>query len=331
MKLLITLCICCSVLFGQILYEEYFTGGATQLDWHPWYYDSLGIGDSMLVLSDTSTPGGDDWAGRISNEYMGMAGLTYAGVSNLDDYSVEAWVYTIVTGAMGPYNGIAMRMNTSTTSFYSLVSDFDGDARLRLRYFSGATPTVIRDWSSGEIPGGVPSTSSWHKMKLMMVADSIWAYYDDVMLPGCPYTDNQIAQGYFGVYVFNFSDTTSTKCDNIIVRAAQSGIAENRPNITPDITHISVYPNPFSKQTAIHYALNTKHYKETDKTMTIKIYDASGRIVKILLPPTVYCLLPTGITWDGTDNTGNKLPAGVYFIDLSSGDCRLTEEVTVLR
>src|SRR4030043_67975 len=103
MKLLITISLTCSILFGQVLYEEYFSGGAIQLDWHAWYMDSLGIGDSMLVINDTTTPGGDDWAGRISNEYMGMAGLTYAGIPNLADYSMEAWVYTVVTSAMGPY------------------------------------------------------------------------------------------------------------------------------------------------------------------------------------------------------------------------------------
>jgi hypothetical protein len=321
MKYFIALMLICGLLFSQVLYEEYFTDGTMQLDWGPWFTDSLGIGDSMGVINDPTTPGGDSWAGRISNEYMGAAGLTYAGASSLVDYSIEAWVYTLVTTAAGPYNGIAIRMNPSTRYLYRLVSDFDNSARLRLGLIGyQGYPVVLRDWASSEIPGGVPSSSSWHKLKLKVVADSIWAYYDEQMLPGCPIINDSVSSGYFGMYVFNMSDTTSTKCDNVIVQAEGTSIVEH--DIDREAT-FSVAPNPFRYKTVISFgkAQNTqcsvpggRESSSFRRDRELKIYDATGRLVKSFDLPTLYSLHPTLTTWDGKDDWGNIAAPGVYFI-----------------
>ena len=311
MKLCLSLLVMGSMLFGQILYEEYFTDGAMQLDWHPWF-ETGGIGDSMRVLSDPTTPGGDGWAGVISNEVMGVAGLTYAGDAGLEDYSIEAWIYTVVTTAAGPYNGVAIRMDPDSGFYYRLVSDFDDDQRLRLGMFTGGMfPVIIRDWPAGEIPGGVPSTSSWHKFKLVVISDSIWAYYDEVLLPDCPFIDNSIQNGYFGVYVFNMAATDSTICDNIIVRAEPTGIVE-LANEVPSL--VTVQPNPFNHETDIRWQISD-HRQE----VILRVYDISGRLVRNLSG-----LASTGnhlfsVRWDGRDGAGQALAPGVYFIQDEQG------------
>jgi hypothetical protein len=316
MKLCCALLVISSMLFGQILYEEHFTGGAMQVDWHPWFYDSLGIGDSMHVLSDPTTPGGDGWVGVISDEYMGVSGLTYAGTSNLQDYSIESWIYTVVMPSGGPYNGIAMRCNVDSGFFYRLVSDFDDSGRLRLGLYTGSMfPVVIRDWSAGEIPGGLPTTSSWHRFKLKMIADSIWAYYDDVLLPDCPFINDTIPEGYFGVYTFNMAVVDSTRCDDIIVMAEGTGVTEYG---TKTLDLITVQPNPFRQMTNIRY---------TTKGSTLNVYDAAGRKVRDF-HITPYAL-QSSVSWDGRDAAGNMLAPGVYFIGDDTG--RHIEKVVKLR
>ncbi|MGB3341547.1 MAG: hypothetical protein WBB37_08715 [bacterium] len=306
MKVLCTVCILCSLLFSQVLYEEYFTDGNMQLDWHAWFTDTLGIGDSMAVINDPTTPGGDSWAGRISNEYMGVAGLTYSGMANMEHYYIEAWIYTIVTTASGPYNGVAARMNPSTRYYYRLVSDFDNSGRIRLGLVgSGGYPVALRDWASGEIPGGVPTTSSWHKFKLDVSHDSIWCYYDDQELPGCPIINDSVSSGYFGIYTFSMSDTASTKCDNIIVLDV-TGIEEQGINTK---AVFSVSPNPFRDR--LNISCNTEY---GGKVRKLSVYDASGRKVKDLLVSIAYSLVPATISWDGKDDRGNSTAPGVYFI-----------------
>jgi len=328
MKYFIGLMLACSLLFSQVLYEEYFTAGNMQLDWGPWFTDSLGIGDSMGVISDPTTPGGDSWAGRISNEYMGAAGLTYAGASSLVDYSIEAWIYTLVTTAAGPYNGIAIRMDPSTRYLYRLVSDFDNSARIRLGLIGyQGYPVVLRDWASSEIPGGVPSSSSWHKFKLKVVADSIWAYYDEQMLPDCPIINDSVSSGYFGVYVFNMSDTTSTRCDNLIVQAEGASIAEH--DIDREAT-FSVTPNPFRYKTVISFgkALNVPSPEDENprlsdgtKRTALKIYDATGRLVRNYSTNLSNLNKSAmSVCWDGKDSAGNALAPGVYFITEKNSD-----------
>ena len=304
MKLCCTLLVLGSMLFGQIYYEEHFTGGAMQLDWHPWFAYA-GANDSMQVISDPTTPEGDGWAGKITNELAGgQAGATYSGSQDLDDYSIEAWIYTTVSGAMGPYNGITMRMDTINHYYYSFVSDFDNSGRLRLGAHTDTVPIpVLRYWTGGEIPGGVPSTSSWHKLKMLMVADSIWCWYDDVLLPDCPIMDTVGAstQGFFGVYVFNFAGVDSTKCDGIIV-AAPVGIEENTSE-TKSI--FAIYPNPFHATTNIRYSI---------QNTTLMIYDAAGRLVNSLHPESSIQNQASVLVWDGRDAAGNNLAPGVYFI-----------------
>ena len=297
MRIFFSICCVLGILSGQILYEEYFTDGNMDLDWNPWFTDTSGVGDSMQVIMDPTTPGGDSWAGYISNEYMSVSGLTYAGENSMTDYSIEAWIYTVVMPAMGPYNGLTIRCDSSTGWYYRFISDFDSDERLRLALFTGGMgATIIRDWSSGEIPGGVPATSSWHKFKIAMIADSIWAWYDDVLLPGCPVLDDSVANGFFGVYVFNMTDTASTRCDDIIVRAEPSGINEYDNG---NVSILKAAPNPFIRNVVI---------RTTSDARVVMVYDAAGSLIHEL-PMTA-----SAAVWDGTDKTGAAVAPGIYFI-----------------
>ncbi len=93
----------------------------------------------------------------------------------------------------------------------------------------------------------------------------------------------------------------------------EPGIEETARLKTASLPKITVFPNPFSKLTHIKF-----QGPSSKSQVTMSIYDASGRLVKDFSLPTVYSLVPTVVTWDGTDDIGNHLPAGVYFIRLSN-------------
>ncbi len=313
MKVLCTVLLLSSMLFGQVLYEEHFTGGVMQLQWGPWFAYA-GSTDSMQVISDPTTPEGDNWAGKITNESGGGAGATFAGTADMDDYSIEAYIYTTVTsGPGGPYNGITMRMDTLTHYYYRFISDFDSDGRLSLGAFEGGMgATILRHWTSGQIPGGVPSSSSWHKLKMRMVGDSVWCWYDDVLLPDCPIMDtaNASAQGFFGVYVFNMVFTDSTKCDAIVVEGT-TGISEYG---SPTVNNVAAYPNPFSNLTTVSFGI-----EQSAKSIELKIYDAAGRLVRAFYPASGIVDHGSSVVWDGRDASGSVVAPGVYFITDGKG------------
>lgn len=74
------------------------------------------------------------------------------------------------------------------------------------------------------------------------------------------------------------------------------------------------FPNPFNEMTVIYYDLpNSRQSWEIDLT----VYDLRGRRVRVLLEEKEgfgrYWTV-----WDGTDDLGNVLPTGIYFIELST-------------
>jgi hypothetical protein len=67
-----------------------------------------------------------------------------------------------------------------------------------------------------------------------------------------------------------------------------------------------VYPNPFQ-----HYTRIDMNFKST-QTISLKIFDAQGKLVRTLVNGN---RVPQGnftVLWDGNDQSGRRLPAGLY-------------------
>ncbi len=84
-------------------------------------------------------------------------------------------------------------------------------------------------------------------------------------------------------------------------------------------------PNPFNRSTTIKYTIR----KSGD--ISLKVFDITGKLVRNLVndnkEPGIY-----SITWDGTDDLKQKLPAGVYFYQLkTSVENSETKELIILR
>ena len=85
---------------------------------------------------------------------------------------------------------------------------------------------------------------------------------------------------------------------------------EDESNFIPsEFNLFQNYPNPFNPATSIKFALSI------ESNINIKIYNTLGKEIKELLNETRL----SGeyeINWDGTDNNGNKVSSGVYFITM---------------
>jgi endonuclease I len=74
----------------------------------------------------------------------------------------------------------------------------------------------------------------------------------------------------------------------------------------PAATIASIYPNPFNPQTTIDFSL------ARSGPVRVEIYAVDGRLVRTLLSDD----RPAGdhqVRWDGTGNTGSRVPSGAYF------------------
>jgi N-acetylneuraminic acid mutarotase len=117
------------------------------------------------------------------------------------------------------------------------------------------------------------------------------------------------------------------------------GIEDNDQQFINDALELCVYPNPFSKKTEIRFSMLDAGYQITDVRLQIKIYDATGRLVKDFTQLLNYQLPNNQVVWCGDDDSGRKLPAGVYFVrfvpdpvgETGGEDFRQTEKVILLK
>jgi hypothetical protein len=119
------------------------------------------------------------------------------------------------------------------------------------------------------------------------------------------------------------------------------GIAEaewNR-NVESNRVSIGAYPNPFTNITQIRFTIQDSRSMDQEfrnsnfekRRPILKIYDAAGRLVKDFLLPTTYYLLPTVVSWDGTDDAGRKLASGVYFVTCGIGSIQEMAQLLLIR
>jgi len=83
-------------------------------------------------------------------------------------------------------------------------------------------------------------------------------------------------------------------------------------------------PSSFSTLTTIDY------YLDKSAGVEINILDMSGRVVKTL----VNGAQPAGVnttTWNGNDNSGNSVPAGVYLCNMISGEHNFTKKLIFVK
>lgn len=80
------------------------------------------------------------------------------------------------------------------------------------------------------------------------------------------------------------------------------------------LKHFMAYPNPFTDKTNFSFQHNQSE-KEMD--IEIQIYDITGKRVKTILAGTQsFAYTNSSIEWNGTGDTGNALPAGIYIYRL---------------
>jgi hypothetical protein len=86
----------------------------------------------------------------------------------------------------------------------------------------------------------------------------------------------------------------------------------------------ALYPNPGIRVMHIRYQL------AHESVVSLSLYDAAGRLVRTLVDgmtePGYYTIM-----WDGCDDIGRKLPAGVYFVKFDTEDHKKVEKAVLLR
>ncbi len=115
-----------------------------------------------------------------------------------------------------------------------------------------------------------------------------------------------------------------------------TGIVEDKKvNIMDERIRLNLYPNPFTTKLDIRYEIpdgtkfNSERSEESHSSVSLKIYDATGRLVRQFNHLTNYQY--NYVLWYGDDDSGRKLPTGVYFVRLENEGFKQVEKVILLR
>ena len=101
-------------------------------------------------------------------------------------------------------------------------------------------------------------------------------------------------------------------------------ILDNKMVIPNEFKLHQNYPNPFNPTTQIKYDL------PKDMVVNISIYDLMGKNIKSL----VNIIQPAGyrsVRWDGTNNYGEDVSAGMYIYVIQAGEFRATKKMILLK
>jgi hypothetical protein len=136
------------------------------------------------------------------------------------------------------------------------------------------------------------------------------------------------------VYVANYwSNSVSVIQDSPLV-----GIHERTPTAERRLSLVA-YPNPFRGRLGLRLMVSgdmTRTASVRDRVPgRLRIYDVNGALVRDLNPTRSTRAgteaSPYNLTWDGTDGTGRRLPAGVYVVRLTDGADSVHRKVLLLR
>lgn len=104
------------------------------------------------------------------------------------------------------------------------------------------------------------------------------------------------------------------------------GVKEDREEIRSQAV-LQIYPNPFYRTAEIRFETGQR------APVNLKIYDATGRLVRALLEAGAKSPEPKAysVIWNGEDDAGRRLPAGVYFCTLEAQALKITKKLIFLR
>lgn len=131
--------------------------------------------------------------------------------------------------------------------------------------------------------------------------------------------------GYDEIVISGFNYDSTPPLKTYIYEYVPPGITEETSSKI-QMAKLEIYPNPFGQITEIRWQLTD--LKQSAKPVELKIYDASGRLIRQFDNPTIR--LSDQIIWHGDDDSGHKLPSGIYFVQLENLNFSIIEKIVKL-
>lgn len=287
---------------------------------------STGIGDDwFLTVTSLTNAGDENWV------YTYRGDLYQSNRANSIVYGTDNNIYVagVCAWAASGHDFMVLSLNVAgdTNWTYRLQGsqDFDDDAKAIVYGSDGniyAAGTVVDGVSARDfavVSLAADGTQNW--LYTYSAAPSFW--WDEAYAITYGLDDKVYAAGYCidstGIHLWDFT---------VISLDPVTGIEETKASAA-NVVAIEAVPNPFSNRTNLRYSILDPGYLIEEPR--IRIYDATGRLVKSFDLESSTKDQKTVVSWYGTTDTGDRLPGGVYFVKVVGQDVSAVEKVLLIR
>lgn len=114
---------------------------------------------------------------------------------------------------------------------------------------------------------------------------------------------------------------------NDIINIYGTGIATGAEDdeVPQHATLLGNYPNPFNPNTTISFSLTAEEAAKAE----LRIFDVKGKEIRTFKNLTIG--ENSKMEWNGTDNSGNNCPSGVYFYQLTNVKSSVHKKMVLLK
>jgi hypothetical protein len=261
--------------------------------------------------------------------------MLFSGALQLPDAYINLSFSRFFTGNYGQ----KLHVLVSTDSWASheevlLLDIYDGNndewlhETINLDSFSGRLIEIAfrsnddGNWASGvaldNIRLGV--TPKWVSASEQGYTNYLETSYIDISVN----TDNLETGFYESKILVENITTNEMDSVNIELSVEEISVSVDHTNIPLVYSLEQNYPNPFNPHTKINYSL------PKEENVKLMIYDILGREVVTLVSQIQSSGLRS-IVWNGDDNLGNNVGAGMYFYSIKAGNFSQTNKMILLK
>ena len=276
----------------------------------------------------------DGTGGTPTNPQVTLTWNSNDKVSNLTALDVAQWTGTQWISAGGDGVGdansgtIQSDALTSTGNYFTFGDDAangqDNSLPVELASFTANADygKVVLTWTTqselnnqgfniyrrmSNVPEG------WQKINSEMIAGQGNASYES----NYSFTDKQVAAGRTYEYMLESVSFSGLKVQEKTIQVTIP--------VPQEFALLNNYPNPFNPTTNLKFRLPENH------KVTLSIYDLQGRVIKHLLNSVSYPAGEHVVSWDATDDFGNRAASGVYLYVFQAGKFKKVGKMTLLK
>jgi hypothetical protein len=303
------------------------------------YFHGLSNLDSYIRIDDRNPYSGTPIGIEVHKRSLSWHSWRY------DDFIIQEYVYKN-TGQHGNLNnvyiGFVYDFDIAQNDAYDDLVGSDGWRNLSYMFDADGNPS---GYIGVRMLSGTPRSHSWWAANYDPINDGAMYRYlvsDSFMTPPVTPADQRVFQsaGPFNIPVGDSvkivvgmvigSGLTGLRVNADTMKAVydrgyQVGVEE--ASITPSSFKFQleeIKPNPIRKEALIVYHI------ATETKVSLKIYDASGKLVRTLVndiqKPNVYYT-----NWNGRNEQGENTPKGIYFYRLQASEYMATKKMVMLR